>query len=34
MDLRDDAETVRKLFGLVNLIAEMMISQPKRVDEI
>jgi hypothetical protein len=34
MDPRDDAETVRKLFGLVNLIVEMMITQPKRVDEI
>lgn len=34
MDLRDDAQTVGKLFGLVNLIADGMISQVKRVDEI
>ena len=34
MDLRDDAETARKLFDLVNLIVEMMITQPKRVDAI
>jgi hypothetical protein len=34
MDLRDDVETVGKLFGLVNLIADAMITQPKHVDEI
>jgi hypothetical protein len=34
MDLHDDTETVGKLFGLVNLIADAMITQPKRVDEI
>jgi hypothetical protein len=34
MDLRDDSETVGKLFGLVNVIADAMITQPKRVDEI
>jgi hypothetical protein len=34
MDLRDDTETVAKLFGLVNIIADMMITQPRRVDEI
>ena len=34
MDLHDDVETVGKLFGLVNVIADAMITQPKRVDEI
>jgi hypothetical protein len=32
IDLKDDAETASKLFGLTNLIVEVMISQPKRVD--
>lgn len=31
IDLRDDRATAEKLFGLVNLIAEIMISQPKHV---
>jgi len=31
IDLQDDKETVNKLFGLVNLITEIMISQPKHV---
>jgi hypothetical protein len=31
MDLRDDAETAMALFGLVNLIADRMISEPKRI---
>ncbi len=34
MDLRDDRATAEKLFGLVNLIAEIMISQPKHVEEM
>lgn len=34
MDLRDDADAASKLFGLVNLIADAMISQPKQVDKI
>jgi len=34
MDLRDDADTAGKLFGLVNVVADAMISQPKHVDEI
>lgn len=33
IDLRDDVETAQGLFGLVNLITEVMISQPKHVDE-
>lgn len=31
MDLRDDYETVSALFGLVNLIAQLMITQPKEI---
>lgn len=34
LDLRDDRQTAEKLFGLVNLIAEFMISQPKHVSEM
>lgn len=31
MDLRDDRQTANSLFGLVNLIVDIMISQPKHV---
>jgi hypothetical protein len=31
MDLRDDQATALKLFGLVNMIVERMISHPKQV---
>jgi hypothetical protein len=31
LDLKDDRDTASKLFRLVNLIAEQMISQPKHV---
>lgn len=31
MDLKDDKETAEQLFELVNLIAETLISQPKRI---
>jgi len=34
IDLRDDAETASKLFGLINLIADAMISQPKHIEEM
>ena len=34
MNIRDDAETVRALFELVNIIAETMISEPKRIDRL
>lgn len=34
LDLRDDRETAIKLFKLVNIIAEQMISNPKHVAEI
>lgn len=32
LDMRDDVETANQLFALVNLIAEVMISQPKHVE--
>ena len=32
IDLKDDLETVNKLFVLVNLIADALITQPKMVD--
>ena len=31
IDLKDDRATAEKLFGLVNLISEIMISQPKHI---
>jgi len=34
IDLKDDVDTANKLFGLVNLIADVMITQPKHVDEL
>ncbi|HTG24218.1 MAG TPA: DUF4145 domain-containing protein, partial [Reyranella sp.] len=34
IDLRDDRATAEKLFGLVNLIADIMITQPKHIDEM
>lgn len=34
IDLRDDIETATKLFGLVNLIADSMISQPKHIEAL
>jgi hypothetical protein len=34
IDLRDDPATAARLFELVNLIAERMISEPRRVDEM
>ena len=33
IDLRDDEETARSLFAFVNLIADKMISEPKRIEE-
>jgi hypothetical protein len=32
IDLKDDPETASRLFGLINMIVEVMISQPKKVD--
>lgn len=34
MDIRDDKDTARTLFRLVNLIAEKMISEPKHVQGV
>ncbi|WP_333600439.1 DUF4145 domain-containing protein [Flavobacterium sp.] len=34
IDLRDDIETATKLFILVNIITEVMITQPKEVDDL
>jgi len=34
LDLRDDKETALALFDLLNMIVEVMITQPKKVDEI
>jgi len=34
IDLRDDVGTAEKLFDLVNIIADAMISQPKRIAEM
>lgn len=34
IDIRDNRETAQHLFGLINLIADIMISQPKAVDKI
>jgi hypothetical protein len=34
IDLRDDRATAEGLFRLVNLIAEIMISQPKHVSDM
>lgn len=34
IDLRDDRATAEKLFDLVNLIAEIMIAQPKHISEM
>lgn len=34
VDLRDDRATAEKLFGLVNIIADRMITQPKDIDAL
>jgi hypothetical protein len=34
LDLKDDRDTATRLFKLVNIIAEQMISNPKHVDEL
>jgi hypothetical protein len=34
IDMKDDRETTKMLFGLVNLIAEKMITEPKHVQAI
>ncbi len=34
MDIRDDKETAMRLFTLINLIADTMITQPKQIQEM
>ena len=34
LDLKDDTTTANSLFGLVNIIAELLITQPKHVQEL
>jgi hypothetical protein len=34
LDVRDDPDLVQRLFELVNLIVDLMIAQPKRIDEV
>ncbi len=34
LDLKDDIPTATAMFGLVNLVVNVMITQPKEVDEI
>jgi Domain of unknown function (DUF4145) len=34
LDMKDDVDTAMKLFALVNIIAEQMISNPKHVDAL
>lgn len=34
LDLKDDKETVQKLFRLINFIAQKMITEPREIDEI
>jgi acetyl/propionyl-CoA carboxylase alpha subunit len=34
IDLRDDRRTAETLFGLVNLICEKMITEPKHVEAV
>lgn len=34
LDLRDDSDTAGRLFDLVNIITEQMISNPKHVKEL
>ncbi len=34
IDLTDDVELAYKLFGFMNVIVEMMITQPKQIDEV
>ena len=34
IDIKDDQKTANKLFHLINLIVEVMVSQPKEIDKI
>jgi hypothetical protein len=33
LDLRDDAQTINRLFILINIIADALITQPKMIEE-
>lgn len=33
LDLKDDIDTAYKLFGFLNIICDMLITQPKRIEE-
>lgn len=33
IDIKDDIETANKLFGFINVICEMLITQPNRIDK-
>jgi hypothetical protein len=34
LDLKDDIEIAERLFAALNLIAELMIAQPKQIAEL
>ena len=34
IDLKDDTDTANKLFDLVNIIAEVLIAQPKHIKDV
>lgn len=34
MDMKDDVETAHKLFELINLVVERMISEPKKIEAL
>lgn len=34
LDLKDDKETAESLFGIVNFIADKMISEPKKIEQL
>lgn len=34
IDLKDDQDTANELFKLVNIITDVMITQPKKIDEL
>lgn len=34
LDLKDDVETANKIFGLINIIADYLITQPKKIEEM
>ena len=34
IDLKDDTETANSLFGLINLIVDVMVTQPKEIEKM